>query len=493
MSRDTDAPWRRSTWDDSRGRPDGNSGPFVSSWGRNHLSHMRPSQETPVDLTELRGPAPAPPLPPPSPRPVVEPSPWIEIVLRTDDGAPLANVRVQVTNGFGYDQEHASDADGRIRVDVPEGGSYQIHLVEVVETADVPLQEPPIPMPASALGIFRDDLTTYVIGVERPVTIVVARDRATIVSLDGWLEGCGVLTFGVVREVPDGVVTVRGILQAALSRRIVGAEIYVIGHADTEGSAADNADLAAVRARSVALYLTGDRDGWAAHACANADMRAFQSALRWAALTAGVACDPGVLDGDWGPATAEALNGLRTTQGVSLEQPYGVADWAAIYDLYDASLAALMYCSTEGLRAIKAELQVIEDSLGEAWPIEAPELDEHECPANRRVDIVIVPRQGGVLESADEIYDGTYDVRHHVAGAEVLVKLFTVTPGMVAVGLTKLDVQIGSLRALLSADMKGIVEFTALAGDALVVRGCTDPWGSSTYLWGMTPESVKLL
>src|SRR4030095_4922578 len=172
-----------------------------------------------------------------------------------------------------------------------------------------------------------------------------------LVSLDGWHEGGAVLLFGTARTQDEHAVTVRAILRTAISRRKPSGMLLVLGHADTKGKKSDNAELAKQRATSVLLYLAGARADWAAHAFDNATVADLQAAFAWAATT-GIACDPGPVDDDWGPATSAGLSRLRAHVGIDQSAQLGPDDWAAIYEIYDAELARLLYCDVNALAQI---------------------------------------------------------------------------------------------------------------------------------------------
>jgi hypothetical protein len=239
--------------------------------------------------------------------------------------------------------------------------------------------------------------------------LVIAPPRCSVLSLDGWSEGSPVLVFGTLRVTPEGPHTVRCALHTILSHSGEGV-LHVIGHADTEGKASDNAALALERARSTCLYLQGARDAWAEHAFAHADVATLQRALAWAAAAADLNCAPGPIDGDWGPTTASALAALRTHAGVDQNQPLGPRDWSAIYDLYDDDLARLVG-GRQTLADLRARLVVEPATVGERWPVEAPQTDGHSCAANRRVELIRCidgDEPEASPDGVDALYDGTY-------------------------------------------------------------------------------------
>lgn len=461
--------------------------PWSRRW--HHHDVGRTDSPPPIDLQGVYLPPEPVAAPPPPPTPTRKPV--LDLVVVCEDGATLAGVRVRVRDDYDYDQVHETDDQGQIRAELELEAPHEISLDAIVDLRDVAALDPPVTLPSDTVRIRRDDQRAYRHAIDRAVTIAIVRDRAELVSLDGWAEGRKVLVFGDAHGDELGnMVTVRGIFRAALAPVPLGL-VCVLGHADTKGHGNDNVELAHERANSVALYLAGKRDAWAQHAFANADVATLQAALAWAAR-AGVPCDPGPVDNDWGPATAAGLAGLRDHVGIPQTQPLGEDDWAAIFDLYDLELAKLLYVSPEALRTVKSNLYVVQDSFGEKWPAVAPSKDSWSCPANRRVDIVHCPPFGEPLEGYEEIYDGTFVVKHHAVAPEVTVKIRAVQVGtLVPVGMAVLDMVIGpGLRGNFVADREGLVVFTALRGDPWQVLGCTDLWSSSVYLFGLSTDML---
>ncbi len=307
--------------------------------------------------------------------------------------------------------------------------------------------------------------------------------RATVVSIDGWWETQAVMVFQSARQTDFGPVTVRGILRQALCMPVRG-EVHVAGHADTLGAAADNDQLALERARSVHRFLAGDRVGWAEHASAHADTATLQAALRWIALHGATPCDPGPVDGDWGPATAAGLGALRSATGRPDDGPANRDDWAAIYDAFDDGLATMMLTDRAGLANARARIQTIDpESMGERFPSHAPASDGLSSAQNRRVDVVFcaagaIPGPGG-----DELYDGTFALDHVEVGPECPVGILVTDPTLRPVPHGLVLAEFGALGSRwLRADERGVVTATALRGDRIRVARATDRGGSGTMV-----------
>lgn len=474
---DEDAPIPRGLWETTRQRLWADEW-----WHRGHPivdSARRPADEA----VPLQGLAPTSlPVEPVREKPVAASEPVLELVYFTDDGAPISGLEIRVYDGFGFDTRVRTDGDGRVRLPVDLDAPHHVELTEIPDLSKIVRVDPPVRHDAPPIR--RDDLSPHVFSVGKPYDVVVARDRAELVSLDGWHEGGAVLMFGVARTQDEQAVTVRAILRTALVRRKQSGMLLVLGHADTKGKTTDNADLAKQRATSVLLYLAGARSDWAAHAFDNATVADLQAALAWAATT-GIACNPGPVDDDWGPATNEGLMGLREASGVPLEQSLGPDDWAAIYDLYDAELAGLLYCDIASLAEIKASLTLVGDSYGEQWPAVAPNKNGYLCPANRRVDLVWCDVHAEPLESFEEIYDGTYDVVALDVPPEAAVKIHCVNADLTPLLLAVVGMRIGGMEVDMIADESGLVEFTALCGEAIEVLRCTDLLGSCVLVRGL--------
>ncbi len=409
----------------------------------------------------------------------------VEFIVTTDDGVPIEGAQFAVKNTRGFAVRCKSDATGRVRADVPLDEMYTVRLL-----ADVVLPPPPAePTPTGGLAFGRVADASLEVAVDHCHTLVITRPRATIVSIDRWVEARPVLLFGTMSQTADGPTTVRGALRRALTDAGAG-ELHVVGHADTEGKAGDNEALALERARSVHLYLAGDRTGWAEHAFAHADVATLQAALAWAAVSCGLGCDPGSIDDDWGPATAAALAVLREHADVDQRQPLGPDDWAAIFDLYDDDLGRILLTDREGVAEARRSLKLAPEptTMGERWPVSAPELADHECPDNRRVDLVLCDPGCTPTPETDELYDGTFIREHLAVRPELRIALYVHAPLMEGLGRAGVHVCVNDRRGSLYADAHGIVTVAVLHGDRFRVADAARADGGGAVLDYATPE-----
>lgn len=407
----------------------------------------------------------------------------VEFEVRTDDGVAIEGAQFEVKNTRGFSARCKSDAGGLVQTSVPLDELYTIRLLADVELPALPAE--PVAVKGLAFGRREDD--SLEVSVNHRHVLMVARPRAKVVSIDRWVEARPVLLFGTMSQTDDGPTTVRGALRRAFTEAGAG-ELHVVGHADTEGKAGDNEALALERARSVHLYLSGDRAGWAEHAFANADVATLQAALAWAAVASGVQCDPGPIDDDWGPATAAALAALREHAGIDQSQQLGPDDWAAIFDLYDDDLGRILLTDREGVASTRGRLNLAAApvTMGERWPVDAPELADHECPANRRVDLVMCAPGVSPTPETDELYDGTFVREQLAVPAELRLRVWVHTPMFTGLDCARVMTSItglGSRRMI--ADPDGTVIVTMLKGDRVrVVRASPLAGGGTVREFG---------
>ncbi len=413
---------------------------------------------------------------------------FVEFEVMTDDGVAIADAQFEVKNTRGFAVRCKSDASGRTRTSVPLDETYAIRVL-----ADIVLPPPPAEGEgakiAHGISLGRLEDASLEVAVNHRHALVVTRPRAKVVSIDLWVEARPVLVFGTMSQTDDGPTTVRGALRRALTEAGAG-EFHVVGHADTEGNSGDNEALALERARSVHLYLAGDRAGWAEHAFANADVATLQAALAWAASSCVLPCDPGPIDNGWGPATAAALAALREHADIDQSQHLGPDDWAAIFDLYDDDLGRLLLTDRAGVAAARGRLNLAPEpiTMGERWPVVAPELADHECPDNRRVDLVMCAPGSPPAPQTEELYDETFVLEHLVVRGELSIALYVHEPLMQGLGRARVEVCVNDLRGSLCADPHGIVTVAVLHGDRLRVAAAARADGRGAVLDYGTPE-----
>ena len=226
--------------------------------------------------------------------------------------------------------------------------------------------------------------------------------------------------------------------------------------------------------------------------CIRDSVATLQAALAWAAVASGVQCDPGPIDDDWGPATAAALAALRDHAGIDQSQQLGPDDWAAIFDLYDDDLGRILLTDREGVAAARGRLNLAPApvTMGERWPVDAPELADHECPANRRVDLVMCAPGVSPTPETEELYDGTFVREQLPVAPEVRVRVFLHDLKMAGIAGGAVDVRVeGVGRLRITANGGGLAMFSALRGDQVrLLRGRKADGRGSVLEYG-TPEA----
>jgi hypothetical protein len=411
----------------------------------------------------------------------------LSLVLVSEEGKPLGDVSLRIVLPDTREVDARSDSDGRISIEnLPFAGAAVLTLAHLIR---LPAFEPgETPNALDGIRISRDREAPFELSTNRNHVVVVERPRVDMVELSGCFEEArSVLVFGRARSTEGEATSVRAVLRTALLLA-QGRTLCVAGHTDTRGTGHDNEVLAASRAESVQLYLAGNRDPWAAHAAANATVADLQTALIWAASTFGIACHPGPVDNDWGEQTAEGLNGFRDHVGISREQPLGADDWAAVFDLYERDLAAILLTDPAQVSTLRRGVKRTQPpwiAYGERWPIESAGVDDKVGPRNRRVDILVfdeahLPRLASHDPKGDEVYDGTYRVSPQVAAVEAPVELRVVRSGTLSPlsgGRARVGVGTLGVRTFV-ADAAGIVRFVALHGDRIVVVAAEDSSGA---------------
>jgi hypothetical protein len=119
--------------------------------------------------------------------------------------------------------------------------------------------------------------------------------------------------------------------------------------------------------------IAGDADAWAAQRSGAAQPEDQQTALRWAARAHGWACDPGPLDGDFGPRCGSALRAFRTKSGsADTGDAMGVEDWKALFVAFDLPRSTLQptvdtWAGEDALEVLVFPADEVPGGLGEVY------------------------------------------------------------------------------------------------------------------------------
>jgi hypothetical protein len=153
-------------------------------------------------------------------------------------------------------------------------------------------------------------------------------------------------------------------------------------------------ELTQRRAQNLALYLQGDRDGWA-KSCMPCQDTDWQTILQWVALRFGYPCDPGPI---YDPLHASGRAALRRFRlrynqdfGKKLEELGEISehDFAAFYDLYDHWLTRML--EGENLSSKRAKLKFLDPAAvgcGASFPQAPPREPGFAPPQNRRAELL---------------------------------------------------------------------------------------------------------
>jgi hypothetical protein len=416
---------------------------------------------------------------------------WVAIEVLDHTGVPYAGLEVTLVHADGRRDRVVLDDLGRHTARaVPKIGRTTVHWPRKLELPVAAKGRPGLDGFQRApddIGVPRqpEGRTVTLDQMGRRYRLVVeAVPTVTEVPIDGWAQGSKVMRWGGMRPRIDGTVgTTRAALRLALWRGR-GRTMAVAGHCDPLGQDADNEALSLERAVSVQLFAAGRLDEWAQHAFANASELDLRCAL--------VACHPilglGGASLDDALAIEAAAAELRNTAGLAADGPINVDDWRAIAELYDADLARLFATDRAGLAEIRSAVRWAEPAclaLGERHPRPAEELaDAVGIPAlpHRRASLLVFDRledaSRGVTGSGDEVYDGTFERTLLVVPGEVVVRVAIATPAFESIARGRAWISIGELGALEHvADADGVVQFSALAGEVIVVVAAFDADG----------------
>lgn len=243
-------------------------------------------------------------------------------------------------------------------------------------------------------------------GVDRPAgerhTFVLERKKVTIIEVDDLsFHFNSAVLLPEAQIVEAGATTTRSVFGLATIASALrhaeseGGHALVAGHTDSVGSEAVNLVVSQHRASNVLAYLKGDRSGWI-RACERHVMRDVQAILAFIDRRFGFGCDPGGIDGKWGPRSREALRVFRRRfkdEGgdVPLSGPIGNKDWGAFFDMYERGLAAHLGVEVSALSGKRGALQLLDPptlGCGESWPVDGKHRDDVRSASNRRVEIM---------------------------------------------------------------------------------------------------------
>lgn len=271
------------------------------------------------------------------------------------------------------------------------------------------MTEPNITWEELAAGVTRPDGAVH--------RLVVERVRAHLLELE---DVCFHFDSIVMQAKPrrtvaaDGGGDITGIAVIAAALRFAEAHpdkrLKIIGHTDTCGSRSYNQTLSEDRAENVLAVLTGDRDGWAGACQARHRVEDWQRILAWVHEAHGWGCDPGGIDGVYGPLSQGARERFRARYNAEFGQSIPVrgaqseADWKAFFELYDASLAQLLGVTPDDLPGLRQRLVLLDPptlGCGEQWPKEGRDVDDLRSEANRRVELVFFD-EGEIPDFASE-------------------------------------------------------------------------------------------
>ena len=236
---------------------------------------------------------------------------------------------------------------------------------------------------------------SHLVVIQRPSVDVFEMEDLAFV-FDGRIFRAGGLASDEESDAATGLDVFRVVFQFAAAHP--DASVLVAGHTDSVGASDFNHALSELRAKSVLLYLTGEREAWADHCVAQHKQADFDAAVTFLA------------------AFKDELPARPDKEG-----------WLQIYDGYDEALAASLQTDAAGLAQRRADLKLLESGLlgcGEHWPEEAVGRDGFKCQSNRRVEILFLDERDvepGVTQlqpPGTGIYDGSLTARYVSPRAE---------------------------------------------------------------------------
>lgn len=183
-------------------------------------------------------------------------------------------------------------------------------------------------------------------------------------------------------------------------------ELIVFGHADTTGKVRYNYTISECRAKMVKSLLTQDSEDWVEIARKKGKVEDYQSILKVLTERHGWVCDPGKIDGEYGPKTKNAVKAFqhqtnaRYQIGLAEDGVVGAKTWRAIHRVLCGLVAKSLGIADPAVSSypqwtIPKFGCVSNDgcfACGESFPIEEAEKDNYKSEKNRRVELVFLPQ-----------------------------------------------------------------------------------------------------
>ena len=173
-------------------------------------------------------------------------------------------------------------------------------------------------------------------------------------------------------------------------------KLLLAGHADSSGQANYNRKLSKARAEATRALLRGDKDGWGKVCAEHQKVEDLQQVLAWLAEAHGWPCPPGAVDNTMGPKTRAARRAFRQrynadfSGSLSLDAETSAADWKAMLDLYDLSLADELDDDLDQSRAALAFHDPAILACGEDFAEGASSPAGMRSASDRRVDLLFL-------------------------------------------------------------------------------------------------------
>lgn len=416
---------------------------------------------------------------------------WFEVRLVDRAGAPLVAVPLSFELG-GQEQPHETDEDGRVRIESARAPAARVEVAasDALNQALREIQRSPGAMNRDADARYAGArIGPFELAGASPREICLERrDPVEVLELPGIHFGWNrsVLVFDASPPDERGFrATTRAVVRRLLEHLEASTErrVLVVGHTDTSGGEKNNLVVSERRALSVAAYLSCDRDTWIADASEHGAVEDQQSVLKWAAYQMGWGCDPGEIDGDFGPDSKEALTSFRVSASTRLSRPlpdsgpFGAEDWGGIYDLYDHAAADLMHIDVEELVSKKRSIELVAVDpvgAGEAFPKEAIGTNGFRCEDNRRADILLFdPDAAESVEGADDpaatIYGGGFDATMLETPVERSVRIVVKDTAGSRCPFAHVHVEFSGRVVTLECDAEGVAVVDGMKGEEIAV------------------------